>query len=115
MLRSGAPSGTEITEIVNSRAVDNALDATRARHRFELRVQLVFAEETTIGIICAVAGIFQLFGLDHFMLKPKLLNHAVDLRALVFRQARRLPGDADRAWSEFRVRDISDITAIDAA
>jgi hypothetical protein len=115
MLRRSSPSGTIIAEIVDSRAVDDALDPARACDRLELRVQLVFAEETTIGIVSALTRVLQFFGLDYFVLKAKLLNDLINLRALILRQARGLSGDADCASSELFVGDVSDIAAIDAA
>ena len=68
-----------------------------------------------VGIVGAVSRILQLFGLDHFVLKAKLLNDLIDLGALILRQARGLSGDADCASSELFVCDVSDIAAIDAA
>src|SRR6478736_3034469 len=99
MLQRRSSPGPIIAEIVHGGPVNDVLDAASARDRLEPRVQLVLAEETPIGIVGAITGIIQLLGLDHFVLKTKLLDDAIDLRALVSRQAGRLPRDADRAWS----------------
>src|SRR5215210_1054267 len=104
-----------VVEIIDCGTVDDVLNAANARDRFELRVQLVFAEEATVGVVRAITGIFQFGGLNDFVLKTKPLDDAVDLRALVSRQARRLARDANCAWSELGIGNVSDIAAIDAA
>src|SRR5215212_80860 len=104
-----------VVEIIDCGTVDDVLNAASPRDRFELCVQLVFAEEATVGVVRAITGIFQFGGLNYFVLKTKPLDDTIDLRALVNRQARRLPRDANCAWSELGVGDVSDVAAIDAA
>src|SRR5689334_18951468 len=53
LLRS-LPSGTKVVEIIRGRTVNDELNAPTRSRRFELAVQLVFAEVTTICIVRAV-------------------------------------------------------------
>src|SRR3712207_4875104 len=101
-----------VVEIVDCRSVYDVLNAASARDGFEFGVQLVFAEEATVGVVSAVIGILQFRSLNYFVLKTKPLDDAIDLGALVSRQARGLAGDANCAWSEFGVRNVSDIAAV---
>src|SRR5688500_1238078 len=99
MLQRRSSARPVITEIVDSRTINDVLDAAPARNRLEPGVQLILAEEAAIWIVSAITGIVQLLRLNHFVLKTKLLDDAIDLRALVSRQACGLSRDADRAWS----------------
>ena len=53
---------------------------------FELLYNSSLQKKQRFAIVRAIVRILQLFGLDHFVLKTKLLNHAIDLCALIFRQ-----------------------------
>ncbi len=99
MLRGCSSTRAIISEIVNCRTVDDGLNPTPARNCLQLRIQLVLAKETAIGIVRAIWRILQLIGLDHLVLETEFLNYAVDLGALKSGQAGRLSGDANCAWS----------------
>jgi hypothetical protein len=53
--------------------------------------------------------------LNHFVIETKSFDDAIDFFALVSRQTGGHTRHANCAWSKFRVRDVRDIAAVDAA
>src|SRR5688572_23508282 len=99
MLTGCLSTGTKVVRVVNRRTVDDVLNSSRLCNRLQLRVQLVLAEETAVGIVRAITVIFQFFGMDYLVIKTKPLDDFVNFHTLIGRQTRRLPRDANCAWS----------------
>ena len=86
-------------QVVDCRTVDDVLNAASSCDDFELRVQLVLAEETTIGIVRADNSGFPTLRFELFRDENQIARQRDRSLHAGRPAARRLARDANCAWS----------------
>ena len=96
----GVQTGTKVALVVHVCSVGHPLVPVFGGEAFQVRVQLVFAEEAAVRVVGLVVRSLDLVGLDDAMVQPQSLGYVGSIPELGGREAWGLGGDCQSAVPE---------------